>query len=373
MKQNYLKYGLFALLPTLFMACSNEDELTPDTPTDVVARHLVFSSGDVGADTRASWKDPNGSGKLTFQWDYTAEEETPDEMVFAIYNPTAKESDGKSPEVAVGFIPNAKKDKWHTYASVNEHSDSRKDSHYAEFETVEQYTNTDTQLEENILFAVTPLNVSENHTLTSTAAGFKVELKMPNTFTQTKSGDPSFLRDYMYMYGTSTIENGNASIRFYHIPATFRFVINNMTSEQINVSSVEVKADNVFTQSVSVIANTTDKMFDLSFPTGTNNSITTNLDDASVDANGTFIAYALALPTEEKINTLTFKLTIGEDSYEAKVVTDKILQSGYSYTVTLDYYGYLTVSSVTVNGWEDNWTENGGIAEEKTDEEETLD
>ncbi|MBO7149455.1 MAG: hypothetical protein J6V71_01020, partial [Clostridia bacterium] len=73
--------------------------------------------------------------------------------------------------------------------------------------------------------------------------GFEARMEMPATFTQTESQNPEFLRDYMMMYGHATVENGNASIQFKHIPATFRFIITNKRPDEATIQSVSMTID----------------------------------------------------------------------------------------------------------------------------------
>ncbi|MBR5594627.1 MAG: hypothetical protein IKW46_11235, partial [Bacteroidaceae bacterium] len=70
MKINKLIIGALVMLS--FAACSNDD-IVPDTPEAPTTGYRLTFDGGVGNETttRAHWTDPNGSGNLTFQWDYT--------------------------------------------------------------------------------------------------------------------------------------------------------------------------------------------------------------------------------------------------------------------------------------------------------------
>ena len=130
----YFKILATAVAAAGLLASCNRESITPEQPDLTVTPEvpsgpyrLTFEGGaGIETATRASWADPNGSGNLIFQWDYTAEGQDGNEMVMAFY----KEK----------FIASTTGN-YHTYVSIHRHGDPEKqqDNHYASFTTVEKY------------------------------------------------------------------------------------------------------------------------------------------------------------------------------------------------------------------------------------------
>ena len=130
MKKIYLISLASMVLAGLFTSCNNRIEPEgPDTPVNpeqpTTGYRLTFDGG-VGNETatRAHWTDPNGSGSLFFNWDYTPADEDGDEMVMIIHD-----------EEFVTSITG----EFYTYATVKPHTQKPDDAHKASFKTVQYY------------------------------------------------------------------------------------------------------------------------------------------------------------------------------------------------------------------------------------------
>lgn len=72
-----------------------------------------------------------------------------------------------------------------------------------------------------------------------------VSFKLPNAFSR-KGGNEGDLSPYMFIYGKSSIvsatseEITSGSIAFKHIPSTFRFILNNQTGKELNITGFKV-------------------------------------------------------------------------------------------------------------------------------------
>lgn len=349
-----IKYLTMPLLAALFTACSNNSDVCPDT----TAGSVEFSSGQIHSRSGV-WTDEDGEGNLIFGWTTT---------------------DGKYERLAATFIDtegnivetrpsntSGQKNKFYTYNTI---TPSATDSHYATFRTYEWY-DVDSWQNYTIL-AVTPIAFEGNGAdiTKSSATAFQATMPMPSAFTQTASKNPTFLQNYMYMYGYTKVTEAtlaNTSVNFKHIPATFRFLINNTSGAAITVNSISVSAGDgaaLCASSYTVDTDFVNRTL-VSTPSATGNyqTVTTTLgkNGTELAADGSYIAYALALPLAEEIAELTFTLKVGGKDYQVKSVYNKTLVSGSSYTIqNLNFDGLkLSVGNITVADWDDNGEING--------------
>ena len=215
-----------------------------------------------------SWIDYNGSGNLHFQWGY-----------------------GDALDVTLidrnGVV---------SYESViiQEHSDSgkRNDAHLMEFPLSGTYT------DDTYIVATRGFDDYIHNEDFTTGTGF-----VANIFTQTASGDPSFLSNDMLMYGEDYIIDGSTSLFFKHIPATFRFVITNTHKKALSLESVTLHVVDADGNSVPVASQycmiQTDAQVgypELIYSDMTYDFITTNLSGYTLEVGESYLAYALALP-----------------------------------------------------------------------------
>lgn len=247
MKVNHIL--LSALLLSSMVSCDGNDITpeVPDTPEQPTEGYQFTFGGSTYTDeeaTRASWTDEitgnDGKRHLVFGWDYTDKSNPTYEMKMAFLD-------------AQGTPLTSTKGQNYSDITILKHSTKADDSHWAEFETVERYAN--------------PLKTYDGHTLvavngkssTVQTSPFAMQLAMPNTFTQQAANSLAHLSDYMYMYATATIKNGDATgIQFKHLTAPVRFRIHNWRPCEAKIYSVEMSvADNgsLTSSTVSVASN----------------------------------------------------------------------------------------------------------------------
>ena len=223
-----------------------------------------------GTNNATSWIDDTGKGNLYFQWGYG------DALDVALIDPN-------------GVI---------SYESViiQEHSDPemRYDAHWMEFAL------SGACADDTYIVATRGFDEYIRHEEFTTGEG-----SVANVFTQTASGDPSFLSNYMLMHGEDYITDGSTSLSFKHIPATFRFVITNTHEEALSLESVTLHVVDADGNSVPVASQhcmiQTDAQVgysELTYSDKTYDSITTNLSGYTLEVGESYLAYALALPLQ---------------------------------------------------------------------------
>jgi len=222
--------------------------------------------------TGTSWSDEACKGNLIFQWGYG------DTLDVTLVDPD-------------GVV---------TYetSNIQAHSDDSKSSdlHWTEFSLSSTY-------EDGTYITVTRgFDNYTNDEFIADGIG-----SVANVFTQTASGDPSFLSNDMLMYGESIIENGTTSMSFDHIPATFRFIITNTHEKALSLESVTLRVVDADGTSVPAAAKYCDIIIEAEnrYPEifygnnaySTYDSVTTYLlNDYTLEPGKSYIAYALALP-----------------------------------------------------------------------------
>lgn len=245
MKVNHIL--LSALLLSSMVSCDGNDITpeVPDTPEQPTEGYQFTFGGSTYTNeeaTRASWTDASTTDKneLIFGWDYTDKSNPTYEMKMAFLD-------------AQGTPLTSTKGQNYTDVTIMKHSTKTDDSHWAEFETVERYAN--------------PLKTYDGHTLvavngkssTVQTSPFAMQLAMPNTFTQQATNSLAHLSDYMYMYATATIKNGDATgLQFKHLTAPVRFRIHNWRPSEVKIYSVSMHEANngtLTSGAVSVASN----------------------------------------------------------------------------------------------------------------------
>ena len=376
--KDIFKTILCALAMFSFASCSNDD-IVPDTP-DVPEqsgvskyKQLTFSTADDDAGkaaTRAVWSDPNGKGNLIFNWEA---DETGTQMVALL-------SDGN------GYIHSypsehpteeeLQEEVIHTFMTIS----PKEDLHRADFTTV-RYYDTEEMARATDIFVAAPLKATDRF-YNDNGIGFEARMEMPATFTQTKSQNPEFLRDYMMVYGHAPVENGNASIQFKHIPATFRFIITNKRPDEATIKSVSmtIDGDAPIGSRYAAVWGICD-LVDINLEClEKHTNITTNM-NATLESQEVYTAYAMALPLEYgatledkdvkfAINTvehgfLSFVLT-GAQIANANPGNEFNWVGGKSYTIRMSLSDVLTFENITVEDWKDGGTIDAGEAEDMT-------
>ena len=382
----YFKILATAVAAAGLLASCNHESITPEQPDQPVTPEvpsgpyrLTFEGGaGIETATRASWADPNGSGNLIFQWDYTEEDQDGKEMVMAF----SKEK----------FIASTTGN-YHTYATIHRHSDPEKqeDNHYASFSTVEKYDRplSSGYYEDCRVVALTPLRADNDSYIYSLENRVIANLPMPGTFEQNDDQEPDFLSNYMYMYADASITDGTAFLLFEHIPATFRFKITNKRPEPARINSVKVTVVDtegveqpVASQFVDVLA-ASDEDIELSYSTISYTEVTTNINtDLATDEK--YTAYALVLPLfgnaplEGKKIRFTIDASNPDNEYLSFELDAETLANanhgeynwvgGKSYTINMRLGDVLYFDGVTVLDWDKEIIEGGEAEEDEGDE-----
>ena len=267
----------------------NEPVNEPELPSGEYVR-LSLSGGDgtkAMPDTRATWEDPNGKGSLSFKWETVdiSSEETK-KLALIVSNGTEAITSHEN-EDGTGDT-----ERKHTGLAV---TPSESDAHYADFETVRYYS-TDDLNNAKYFFAVA--GAAE---VTADPQGGRhiCSLDMPASFTQVQDQDPSFLRNYMHMYATAAYSGSNIRLNFNHIPATFRFIINNGSDAAVSVESVSVTTldgSAVASKATNVIFGWSAADVSMTYDNEGHSAVTTNLSESTIEAGNKYTAYSIALP-----------------------------------------------------------------------------
>ena len=223
--------AVLCVLAILSFATCNNENITPDTPQGEYVRLSFTTTEDTSKVTsRAVWSDENGKGNLIFNWESDL---GGSEMVALLSNGTKliRNYPSKNPSTEELMA-----ERYHTYMTII----PKDDRHKANFTTL-RYYNTNNMATATDVFAVTP--VCDISSIECNGTAFNMKMEMPGTFTQSFSQQPDFLSDYMLMYGHGMFENGEASIPFKHIPATFRFIITNNRPANTTIGSMQMTID----------------------------------------------------------------------------------------------------------------------------------
>lgn len=254
---------------------------------------LSLSGGDgtkaSSETTRAIWADPNGKGSLSFNWEAVDIESEDTEKLTLIVSSGVNALENQassvsgSPESALTYTGSAV-------------APNPADAHLAEFKTVRYYSTNDLNSAKFIYAVAGKAEI----TVDEANDQHVCNLDMPSSFSQVENQDPSFLRDYMYMYATAAYNvNDNTRLKFKHIPATFRFIISNGTESAVTLNSVSVSVlggGAVASQSTDVIFGWSGQDAALSFGADVYETVTTTLSGATVEAGKKYTAYTMVLP-----------------------------------------------------------------------------
>lgn len=269
----------------------NESVNEPELPSGEYVR-LSLTGGDgskaiPSEATRATWDDPNGKGSLSFKWETVdiSSEETK-KLALIVSNGTEAITSHEN-EDGTGDT-----ERKHTGLAV---TPSESDAHYADFETVRYYS-TDDLNNAKYFFAVAG---AAEVTADPQEGRHICSLDMPASFTQVQDQDPSFLRDYMHMYATAAYSGHNTRLNFNHIPATFRFIINNGSDAAVSVESVSVTTldgSAVASKATNVIFGWSAADVSMTYDNEGHSAVTTNLSESTIEAGNKYTAYSIALP-----------------------------------------------------------------------------
>ena len=277
-------------LAVILSSCNVNELHEQELPEGEYVR-LNLSTGDdtaSPAQTRAIWEDPNGKGNLGFRWEAVAiDSDETNKLSIILSNGTKALNNQATP--AKGALEGQLT---YTGAAV---TPNQSNAHLAGFETVRYYSTEDLNTAKYVYAVAGGASITADEESNQHIC----RLEMPSTFAQVENQDPSFLRDYMYMYAATAYNVGSSTrLKFNHIPATFRFIFNNtkddMSFESVTVSVVEGGA--VASKATDVTFDWTSKEAKLSFSTEGYESLTTTLSSANVQNGAVYTAYSMALP-----------------------------------------------------------------------------
>ena len=271
----------------------NESVNEPELPSGEYVR-LSLTGGDgskamPSEATRAAWDDPNGKGSLSFRWEAVDISSPETSRLALIVSDGSNAISSHESELGTGDT-----ERKHTGLAV---TPNETDAHYADFETVRYYSTDDLN---NAKYFYAVAGAVE---VTADLQGKQhiCSLEMPSAFTQLEDQDPSFLRDYMHMYATAAYGGNGTTLKFNHIPATFRFIISNgseaaVTPQSVTVSTLDGSA--VASKATNVIFGWSSTDVSMTYDNEGHSVVTTKLSEngVTIEKGNKYTAYSIALP-----------------------------------------------------------------------------
>ena len=297
-------------------------------PNDVsyAGGNVRVTLSSIDESTRAVWTDAQGSGNFSFEWEAVdIDSDEVENLKFVL-------SDGQNQILSWNSTLSTPKQESLPYSGLSV-TPSEDNAHIATFQTTRYYSQEDLHMA-RYCFA---LSGSSELVDTDDRTGFHIQL--PHQFTQTNDQDPTFLRDYMYMYAESEFSGDGTLLKFNHIPATLRFIITNSGCSDVFLQEVSCSVSDASSSEISAVSSAyADVHFDsqtgcsnIAFDQIGLNKITTVLEDnqAILSPGKKYTAYSVVLPLK---NADAFK---GKDiniysspktSYELAVEISNVLK-----------------------------------------------
>lgn len=289
--------------------------------------------------SRAVLEDIKGYGPLLLKWEGVGVDSDKTRTLSLIL------SDGEKP--ILGRL-SADKEEESTYSGVAITPD-KNDPYHAEFQSVNYYSSKDLERATYCYAVAGEATIGADYT----NGKHLCNMEMPQMFTQSNSQEPRFLRDNIYMYATATYKDERTTLRFNHIPATFRFIITNAAKHDITLQEVAISLSDDATAVASKSANLTfdwsNGSADITLSEGGYDKISVITgNETSLPIGSEYVAYAMALPrpsdTAFKGKNILFNIKSDnqeqialelEDTELAKVNGSEIYNwvSGKSYTI----------------------------------------
>lgn len=350
MKKNNFIFWFLSLIAVLAIGCAKNDPAhNPEEPSkgDYVRLSLFSSQTVKTKDTevsRAVWQDANGSGDLTLAWesvDFNSDNTS--KYLFVL-------SDGEKPISNQATAQANSSSVGSTYSGLAV-TPSTDNAYQASLSTVRYYATGDLE-NASYCYAVTGnVKITED----ANNGHHLCRMEMPANFTQSADKNPDFLRDYMYMYATSAYKAGNIRLKFSTIPATFRFIVNNFTLDDISLEEISITSatsgEAVASKSADMVLNWSTGGADLSFSKEGYAKVAVAFDGATLKSKETYTAYAMALPLSNDNafdgKKLNFNLLVdGEEQIALELDGRRLTEinnsdvfnwvSGKSYTIKID-------------------------------------
>lgn len=299
MAMNIKKIAFWVLCLAVALGC------TPDKPTDEpqdipleTYSRLNLLSGcgynaatDDSEITRAVWDDEKGEGGLILKWESVDIDSDRTNMLSFVLADAEKPILGTtSPD------PDAAEDGV-SYSGLSV-TPYEEDAYHAEFQTVNYYSASDLERAVRCYAVAGVTQITED----AEKGEHCCSMTMPSSFTQSASQDPTFLRDYMFMYATAAYKGERTMLNFSHIPATFRFVITNSAPYTISLQEVSLtlsgeEGGKVASNSAALTFDWHNGGADLQFGEDGYGKVSVAMGKgAALASDAAYTAYAMALP-----------------------------------------------------------------------------
>ncbi|MBR5105813.1 MAG: metallophosphoesterase [Alistipes sp.] len=285
------------------------DNNEPETPVEEYVRlNLLSGCGHNAATndtdvTRAVFDDSKGNGDMTLKWESSA-----DNLAFIL-------SDGEAPIVSYTTSQPADDAVGESCTALSV-APYENDAYHADFQTLNYYASS-SLVQAKYCYAVAGgARISED----AEKKHHSIHFEMPASFSQSANQDPSFLKEYMYMYATTPYRGERTMLEFNHLPATFRFVITNTKAESVLLQEASVSANGamVASKTAGLTLDWIGGGAEVLLGKGTYDKVSVTLGDGAALAQGErYVAYAMALPSSEKNafrdRTLKFSVKINDN------------------------------------------------------------
>ncbi len=186
----------------------------------------------------------------------------------------------------------------------------------AEFQTKRFYSQSD------VAKAVRCYAVSGSTAVSESDGIYSYDFEVPANFTQTNSQDPSFMKEYIYMYAAAQFQRDQTSLSFNHLPAYFRLIIDNESPNSVVLQDFsiflsdqsEIKKQAIASSKANVLFDLPNDNTDISYDSAVYNEVVTVLsgDDRRLNVGERYTAYSMALPVGNddafRNKTLNFQL-----------------------------------------------------------------
>ena len=288
-----MKIRKILILATLFTGCFADGV---EEPSNVASEsnfvRLSFNGFDEIPELRSvtTVEDSEGVGNISFAWEkVTADSEDANEFALIV-------SDG------VKAIPS-----YDSQSSYNPYSYTglcveplQDEPSHAEFQTVRFYSKSDIEK------AVKCYAVSGKTVINEEDKQYSFDFELPSTFVQTQNQDPSFLKDYICMYAASQFRGNETTLSFNHIPATFRFIIDNNSPKSTTLQDVSISISDRSDSEMQIMASSkatvvfelSEDDTELSYDADGYDKVVTVVggSDKTLNVGDRYTAYSMALP-----------------------------------------------------------------------------
>ena len=269
---------------------------------------------DVEATRLAVFDDSKGGGDMALKWESIADDSATNILAFVL-------SDGEKPIVGYATEQPAEDESGVAQSGLAV-TPYESDAYHADFQTLNYYATSDLANAKYCYAVAGAMRVTEDET----NGLHRCHFEMPATFTQAVSQDPSFLRDYMYMYATTAYKGERTMLEFKHIPATFRFVVTNSKEEAVTLQEAYVSLSEaggaISSKTVGLNFDWASGQAEVLLGKNGHDKVAVSMGNGASLATGeSYTAYAMALPFADndvfKGKTINFAIKINDADYLA--------------------------------------------------------